>query len=243
MFLPRQPHERIIFALDVSTLAEGRELVRLLKDSVGLFKVGMELFTGQGPEVVRMIRAEGGRVFLDLKFHDIPNTVAQAVVQAARLGVEIVDVHATGGGPMMREAVKRLDDACRKEQLARPALIGITVLTSFDETGWRASGHAGDIAGSVTTLAALAQESGLNGVVASPLETAAIRARCGGEFLIVTPGVRPADGAVQDQKRVATPGAAVANGANFLVVGRPIREAADPRAAAAAIARDITEGR
>jgi orotidine-5'-phosphate decarboxylase len=237
------PKDRIIFPLDVPSLEQGRELVRLLREHIGLFKVGMEVFTGVGPDVVRMIRDEGGEVFLDLKFHDIPNTVAHAVAQAARLDVRLVDVHTAGGPVMMTKAAEQLNQVCEAEGLARPRLIGITVLTSLDEQGWIATGHTGGIEESVASLARLARDNGLDGVVASPKEIKAIRQACGEDFLIVTPGVRPAGADVQDQKRIATPGKAVADGADYIVVGRPIRQAKDPAAAADAIAKEIGNAR
>ena len=233
------PKDRIIFPLDVPSLEQGRDLVRLLRDHIGLFKVGMEVFTGVGPDVVRMIRDEGGEVFLDLKFHDIPNTVAHAVAQAARLDVRLVDVHTAGGPVMMAKAADQLNQICEAEGLTRPRLIGITVLTSLDEQAWVATGHTGGIEESVASLARLAADNGLDGVVASPKEIKAIRQACGEDFLIVTPGVRPAGADVQDQKRIATPGKAVADGADYIVVGRPIRQAHDPAAAADAIAKEI----
>jgi len=227
-----EPRERLIVALDVPDAPAARALVERLAGRVGLFKVGSQLFTAAGPDLVREIVARGERVFLDLKYHDIPNTVAGAVAAASRLGVALVDVHGLGGGAMMEAAAgARADDRTR--------LLAITVLTSHDEGTLSAIGLAGPIAEAVPRLARLAAASGMDGVVASPQEVALIRAACGPDFLIVTPGIRPAGAARGDQARLATPAAALAAGADYLVVGRPITEAPDPAAAADAIVDEM----
>ena len=227
-----EPRERLIVALDVPDAPAARALVERLAGRVGLFKVGSQLFTAAGPDLVREIVARGERVFLDLKYHDIPNTVAGAVAAASRLGVALVDVHGLGGGAMMEAAAgARADDRTR--------LLAITVLTSHDEGTLAAIGLAGPIAEAVPRLARLAAASGMDGVVASPQEVALIRAACGPGFLIVTPGIRPAGAARGDQARLATPAAALAAGADYLVVGRPITEAPDPAAAADAIVDEM----
>ena len=227
-----EPRERLIVALDVPDAPAARALVERLAGRVGLFKVGSQLFTAAGPDLVREIVARGERVFLDLKYHDIPNTVAGAVAAASRLGVALVDVHGLGGGAMMEAAAgARADERTR--------LLAITVLTSHDEGTLAGIGLAGPIAEAVPRLARLAAASGMDGVVASPQEVALIRAACGPDFLIVTPGIRPAGAARGDQARLATPAAALAAGADYLVVGRPITEAPDPAAAADAIVDEM----
>jgi orotidine-5'-phosphate decarboxylase len=234
---------RIIVALDVESFAEARRLVRALAPHVATFKVGKQLFVAAGPEVVRMIHRHRRDVFLDLKFHDIPHTVANAVVAAARLGVRFVDVHASGGFTMLRAARDEVARACRRERLRRPTMLAVTVLTSMDDADLRAIGIRGGSARQVTRLARLAARAGIDGVVASPHEIAAVRRACGRRFTIVTPGVRPAGSATGDQKRVRTPGEAVAAGANYVVVGRPVLQAADPAAAVRAIAAEIHAAR
>jgi len=227
-----QPRERLIVALDVPDAAAARALVERLAGRVGVFKVGSQLFTAAGPDLVREIVARGERVFLDLKYHDIPNTVAGAVASASRLGVTLVDVHGLGGPAMMEAAAgARADERTR--------LLAITVLTSHDEATLARIGLAGPIAEAVPRLARLAAACGMDGVVASPHEVALVRQACGRDFLIVTPGIRPAGSAKGDQARLATPGAALAAGADYLVVGRPITDAADPGAAADAIVAEM----
>jgi orotidine-5'-phosphate decarboxylase len=226
------PQQRLIVALDVATAEEARSLVGRLSGRVGMFKVGSQLFTAAGPDFVRELTASSEKVFLDLKYHDIPNTVANAVASASRLGVSLVDVHALGGKAMLEAAAGALP--------AMPTrLLAITILTSHDETTLAGIGVGGSVPESVRRLALLARESNVDGVVASPHEVSLIREACGADFLIVTPGIRPAGAKMGDQARAATPAAAIAAGADYIVVGRPITEAADPVAAAAAIVAEI----
>jgi len=226
------PRERLIVALDVPSGDAAWALVEQLAGSVGMFKVGSQLFTAAGPDLVRALVARGERVFLDLKYHDIPNTVAGAVAAAAGLGVSLLDVHALGGPAMLRAAAAALAQSSAR-------LLAITVLTSHDEPELARVGVGGGVVASVARLAALAQQSGAHGVVASPQEVARVRAACGSGFLIVTPGIRPAGAAANDQARAATPAAAIAAGADYLVVGRPVIAASDPAAAAAEIVAEI----
>lgn len=235
----RRAAARLIFALDVERLAEARSLVRALAGTVGGFKIGKQLFVAEGPAAVQAVQRLGGAVFLDLKFHDIPETVARAAVEAARLGVRFLDVHASGGLEMMALTRARVRETCRREGLARPALLAVTVLTSLDDDDLRAVGVSGGARRQAVRLAALASRAGLDGVVASPHEIAAVRRVGGPRFLVVAPGIRPAGVARGDQKRVLEPAAALRAGASHLVVGRPIRDAPDPRAAALAIAAEV----
>lgn len=227
------PRDRLIVALDVPDAAAARAMVDRLAGEVGMFKIGSQVFTAAGPDFVREVIARGEKVFLDLKFHDIPNTVAGAVSAAAGLGVTLVDVHALGGKDMMEAAVGALPAMGIR-------LLAITILTSHHEQTLATIGVGGSVADSVRRLAALAREAGADGVVASPNEVALVREVCGPDFLIVTPGIRPAGAARGDQSRTASPAAARAAGADYIVVGRPILEAADPAAAAAAIVRELS---
>jgi orotidine-5'-phosphate decarboxylase len=224
--------ERLIVALDVPTADAARAFVDRLSGHVGLFKVGSQLFTAAGPDLVHEITTRGERVFLDLKYHDIPNTVAGAIASAARLGVSLVDVHGLGGRAMMEAAVGALPAMGTR-------LLAITILTSHDEESLGQVGLSGDLRDSVRRLALLAKEAEVDGVVASPHEVSVIREACGPGFCIVTPGIRPAGGESHDQARAATPAAALRAGADYLVVGRPITQATDPEAAAAAILREM----
>lgn len=231
--------DRLIVALDFHTMEDVRALVRALGDRVTYYKVGMELFYAVGGDVVRWLRGEGKHVFLDLKLHDIPNTVAGGLAALTALGADILNVHASGGLTMMREAAERLHRAAERLGVPCPKLIAITVLTSISAEDWQGVGQTRGIEESVLRLARLAKEAGLDGVVASPQEAAAIRAACGEDFLIVTPGVRPAGASIDDQSRIATPAAALSAGASHLVIGRPIRAAENPRAAAEAILKEM----
>lgn len=217
---------QIIIALDVETADEARSLVTELKDEVGAFKIGLQLFTAAGPRIVREVVDSGARVFLDLKFHDIPNTVAKASVEAARLGVWMFNVHSLGGGEMMRRTLNDVREICEKENFDTPKIIGVTVLTSSDQETLGEVGILEEINSQVLNLAKLTAECGLDGIVASPHEVTAIREKIGNrDFLIVTPGVRPDFATNDDQKRVMTPGEAVSAGSDFLVIGRPVTKA------------------
>jgi orotidine-5'-phosphate decarboxylase len=233
--------KRLIFALDVDSCAAAERWAEQLCDKVGLFKVGKQLFTRCGPDIVRRIQERGGQVFLDLKYHDIPNTVAQATVEACRLGVKMVNVHALGGPTMMRETVAAVNECCATEKLERPILLAVTILTSSDQESLRAVGIDHSVDEMVPHLARLAQQAGLDGVVASPREVPLIRRVCGNEFVIVTPGVRPAFASVDDQKRITSPAEAIAAGADYLVVGRPIAKASDSRLAATMILEEMAQ--
>jgi orotidine-5'-phosphate decarboxylase len=234
--------QRLVFALDVESLEDALALVDLLIDEVGLFKVGKQLFLRTGPQVVRLIRDRGGEVFLDLKFHDIPQTVAKAAAEATRLGVRMFTVHASGSSEMMRRCVAEVNRTSRRQSVRRPQILAVTVLTSLSGADLRRVGVVDDVESQVVRLARLAKTAGVSGVVASPQETAQIRDACGARFLIVTPGVRPGGGRRDDQKRILGPQAAIAGGADYLVVGRPIRDADDPRAAAREIVSEIRHG-
>jgi orotidine-5'-phosphate decarboxylase len=227
--------ERLIVALDVPEEALAMVLVDALAGQVGMFKVGSQLFTAAGPDVVRAIVAKGEHVFLDLKFHDIPNTVAGAVASASQLGVSLLTVHGLGGRAMLEAAAGAL-----------PALgirlLAITVLTSHDERSLGEVGVGRPLAEEVRELARLARSAGIDGVVASPHEVALLREACGSDLLIVTPGIRPAGARAGDQARAATPAKALSAGADYLVVGRPITEAKDPAAAARAIVKEMEAG-
>ena len=233
------PDQRLIVALDVHTMEEAKQLVGELGDSVSFYKVGMELFYSVGPEIVHWLKGEGKQIFLDLKLHDIPNTVAEGLCSLMRLGVDILNLHTSGGYTMMKTASDRLKEVAEKEGIERPKLIGITVLTSINQDDWEDMGNVINIKGQVVRLAKLAKKAGLDGVVASPQEAELIREACGEDFLIVTPGIRPAGSSLDDQSRVATPQTALANGATHLVVGRPIRAAEHPREAALAILKEM----
>jgi len=231
--------QKLIFALDVDQFEEAEHFVKLLHDKVGMFKVGKQLFTRCGPEVIHMIKGEGGDVFLDLKYHDIPNTVAMACLEADRLGVGMFNVHALGGREMMKTAAEAVRNRCIAEKRQMPLMLAVTILTSSTEETLREIGIEHSVEEMVVRLARLAQESGFGGVVASPREIGLIREACGSDFAIVTPGVRPATASADDQKRVTTPADAIAAGADYLVVGRPIAKAQDPVAAAEAIVEEM----
>jgi orotidine-5'-phosphate decarboxylase len=222
--------ERIIVALDVPTSAAALGLVRRLSPHPGLFKIGLQLYTATGPDMVRAVRDLGGRVFLDLKLHDIPSTVAHAVESAGSLGVEMLTLHLNGGRAMASAAVQ----AAAPEIL----LLGVTVLTSADQATLHEVGVESPIEEQVLRLAHLGVESGIRGLVASPHEIAPLRSVYGARIKIVTPGIRPAASAANDQKRTMTPAAALKAGADFLVIGRPITAAADPRSAFEQIVAD-----
>ncbi len=226
--------EKLIVALDVRSLDEAKEMIRKLSPDVRIFKVGMGLFTLCGPDAVALVHDNGARVFLDLKFHDIPNTVAHAVRSAAKLGVFMVNIHALGGSEMMMKAVE-----AARESEKRPKLLGVTVLTSMDQSAIGEVGIERKIEEEVVSLARLGKESGLDGVVASPNETGLIRKNLGKDFIIVTPGIRPTGAEKNDQKRVMTPKDAITAGADYIVVGRPITETKDPLGAAKKIIKEM----
>ena len=231
----RDPRERLIVALDVSSAAAAQKIVAAVGDSAFTYKVGKQLFTAEGPQIVRDLVASGRQVFLDLKYHDIPSTVASAVREAAKLHVSMLTVHASGGGRMLRAAV----DAARN---MNPSLmvLAVTVLTSLDDSDLEKMGVRGKVVDQVLRLSALAIADGCHGVVASAQEATELRNELDGEFLIVTPGVRPAGMGRGDQVRVVTPAEAIAAGATHIVVGRPITQAADPAAEARAILGQIS---
>lgn len=234
--------DKLIIALDVETPTKALDLVRGLHTVAGMFKVGSQLFTSAGPQIVRDIIALGSKVFLDLKFHDIPHQIAGAARSAAELGVSLFTIHASGGTEMMHRAVESVDDVAQKGGV-RSKILAITVLTSIDASILSQIGVTSSPEESVLRLVRLAESAGVDGVVASPQEIGAIRkAVPRSDFLIVTPGIRPAASESEDQKRVATPGSAIAAGASYLVVGRPITGAADPLAAAHEIIAEIERG-
>ena len=229
----------MIVALDVATAEEARGVVAQLGDEAAAFKIGLQLFTSAGPALVREI-ASKHRVFLDLKFHDIPNTVAKAGIEAARLGVWMFNVHVSGGSEMLLRTINEVDSVCGKENLTRPLIVGVTVLTSSDANTLAETGIERSASEQVVNLARLAAECGLNGVVASPLEVSLLRSSIlDPDFLIVTPGVRPESATYDDQKRVTTPRQAASEGSDYLVIGQPILESSDRLAALKRINQDI----
>ncbi len=233
------PRERIIVALDTPDIRFAKKLIQTLKDDIKIYKVGNELFTAHGPKAVQIVRDAGAKVFLYLKYHDIPNTVASAARQAVNLGVFMFNVHAAGGLQMMQEACIAAVDEAKKKNILPPKLIGVTLLTSLNqEEVTKQIGISKPIDDIVLHYTELAQKAGLDGVVASAREIEKIRAKFGPEFLIVTPGIRPAWAEPGDQERVMTPKEALKLGANYLVIGRPITQAEDPREA---VVRILTE--
>ncbi len=234
------PRDRLIIALDVETRARALDLVDQLKGRVGLFKIGSQLFTAEGPDLVRAIVARGEKVFLDLKFHDIPSTVARAGVEAMRLGVALFNVHALGGATMMRAVVEAIKEAAERERLTPPRILAVTILTSLMPPDLKQIFIAERIDRVVTGLAQLAAESGLDGVVSSPQEALLIRHAVNRpDFIILTPGIRPLWAQKHDQKRVLTPAEAIREGADYIVVGRPVTASDDPVEAARRIVSEI----
>lgn len=232
--------EKIIVALDVETADEARKIIDEIGGEVGAFKIGLQLFTVAGASFVREVVEKNIKVFLDVKFHDIPNTVAKASVEVARLGVWMFNVHALGGGEMMRKTVENLREVCAKENLVQPKIIGVTVLTSANQETLREVGIGQEIDSQVLNLARLTAKCGLDGVVASPLEVGTIRQNIENkDFLIVTPGIRPIFATNDDQKRVMTPKEAVQQGADYLVIGRPITGSDDKLSAVRKILEEI----
>ncbi len=230
---------KLIVALDLPTSDAALRLVEKLHGHVGMFKVGSELFTAEGPVLARYLVASGERVFLDLKFHDIPNTVLSAARQAAQMGVGIFNVHASGGRKMMEAALEGVREAAPTRDGTKPLVLAVTVLTSMEGADLEEIGFGGSPEDSVIRLAQLTQRAGLDGVVASAREISAIRRACGPRFVILTPGIRPAAAASNDQARISTPEAAMRAGCDYLVIGRPITGAADPAAAADAIVAEM----
>ncbi|HEX3585861.1 MAG TPA: orotidine-5'-phosphate decarboxylase [Candidatus Angelobacter sp.] len=227
--------ERLIVALDVSTAAEAQKLVQRMGDAAGIYKVGLQLFTAEGPAVVRDLVRSGKRIFLDLKLHDIPNTVAHAVKSAAELGVHMLTVHASGGAAMLRAATEAA--------AGRVNILGVTVLTSLNDEDMQEIGVSDRVSDQVLRMASLARSAGCQGIVTSPREALVVRKSMGEGFAIVTPGVRPAGTETHDQQRTATPAQAIGNGASHIVVGRPITHAADPAQAAQAIISEMEQAR
>jgi orotidine-5'-phosphate decarboxylase len=234
------PKDKIIFALDVEHFQDVQHWVRLLKDRVGIFKVGKQLFTHAGPKVIDMIQQKGQNVFLDLKFHDIPNTVAKAGEEATKLGVAMFNLHALGGFEMMKRTVEASTALAKKLGSPKPLILAVTILTSMGEETMKEVGIQGPIQDEVGRLALLSMKAGIDGVIASPQEIGIIRQNCGREFMIVTPGIRSPSDKKDDQKRTMTPKEAIQAGANYLVIGRPIKEAKDPIEAVQRIIEDIS---
>jgi orotidine-5'-phosphate decarboxylase len=225
------PRDRLIVALDFPTQAKALALVAALGDSVSFYKIGLELYTAAGPAVVQAVAARGAQVFLDLKLHDIPNTVAKAVAAAGQLGVKLLTLHLSGGRAMLEAAAK-----------AKPpglSLLGVTVLTSATEQTLRETGVGAPLNEQVLRLGHLGKDAGVDGLITSPQEVTALRQQLGDELLLITPGVRPAWASADDQKRFTTPGEAITAGADYLVIGRPITAAADPRAAVEKILAEL----
>jgi orotidine-5'-phosphate decarboxylase len=233
------PKDRIFVALDTQDLGKAAGLAQVLAGQVGGLKIGKEFFSAQGPDGVRAV-AGGEPLFLDLKFHDIPNTVAGAIRAVVHLRPFMVNVHASGGRAMMQAAGEAAREAAEDLEVTRPLVLGVTVLTSLDEDDLEAVGQRGPASDQTVRLANLARDSGLDGVVCSPREIAALRAACGSDFLLVVPGIRPAWAAAGDQKRIMTPAQALEAGADYLVVGRPITGAADPVAAARRLVEELS---
>jgi len=234
--------DKIIVPLDVETADEARRIIDEIGNEVGAYKIGLQLFTSAGAGFVREIVDSGVKVFLDVKFHDIPNTVAKASIEVARLGVWMFNLHAIGGSEMMRRTLEEVSEFCEKEKIPRPKIIAVTVLTSSNEETLAETGIGGKVNEQVLNLAKLTAKCGLDGVVASPLETGLIRKNIEDkEFLIVTPGIRPSFATNDDQKRVMTPKEAVESGSDYLVIGRPITKAQDKLAAVKRILAEIEE--
>jgi orotidine-5'-phosphate decarboxylase len=236
-----QAKDRIVLALDVDSQEQALTLVKELAQDVGVFKVGMQLFNSAGPDIVRQINELGGRVFVDLKFHDIPNTVAAAGRVMARLNAFMFNVHAAGGKEMMAQVVADVKDEASRLGIDPPKILAVTVLTSISQqqleeemliSGW-------DVKDVVVKWAQMAQEAGIDGVVCSPREITAIREACGSDFLIVTPGIRPAWSEKNDQKRITTPRQALEMGTDYMVIGRPIVKAENQRQAARKIIEEL----
>lgn len=236
------PKDRIILALDVDTLDEAKQLVNDLRDYVGIFKVGLQLFTAVGPEIVKFIHDEGAQVFFDGKFHDIPNTVEKAATNIVKNGATFFNVHAMGGSKMISAAIKAAKETSKNYNLPKPIVLGVTILTSLgQEMITEELKITKNIHEYVGELAALAKESGLDGVVSSAADVPNIRKYCGEDFVIVCPAIRPLWAALDDQTRVVTPTDALKAGADYLVIGRPITNAKNPKEAAKKVLDEVTE--
>ena len=234
--------DRLIVALDVDSFDKMKALVDEVGDLISYYKVGMELYYSAGSDTIRYLKEHGKKVFLDLKLHDIPNTVGHSVASVTRLGVNLITIHAAGGRAMMQAALRYAKITADELGVERPKILAVTVLTSFDDQGWQEVGGHLPIQEHVLELAALAKSSGVDGVVASPKEAGSIREMAGkDDFLIVTPGIRPSFAQTDDQKRIATPSQAFKDGSSMLVIGRPITQAIDPCAAARLILKEIKE--
>jgi orotidine-5'-phosphate decarboxylase len=229
-----QPRDRLIVALDVPGASQARQIVQTLGEAATTYKIGKQLFTVEGPQVVRDLVSSGRKVFLDLKFHDIPNTVAEAVKAAAELGVSMLNVHASGGSKMLKAAVE-----AARQSATQPLVLAVTVLTSLSDSDLQELGISSNVTTQVLRMGALARAAGCGGLVASAQEARELRQELGEGFAIVTPGIRPAGSAFGDQARVETPKDAIAAGATYLVVGRPILDAPDPAKATEEIVREI----
>jgi orotidine-5'-phosphate decarboxylase len=239
MTRPAEPAARIIIALDVESRDQALALVRALPETQ-VFKVGLELFTAEGPRLIQDLQALGKGVFLDLKLHDIPNTVAEAARIGVRHGAAMMTIHASGGEEMMARAAEVARNEAEKRGVARPLLLGVTILTSLKNEILASIGMIADTGAQVLRLAALAKKAGMDGVVCSAQEIEIVRRETGAGFLIVTPGIRPAWAAAQDQKRIMTPAEAVAKGSDYLVVGRPVTQASSPQEAFQKIVDELT---
>jgi orotidine-5'-phosphate decarboxylase len=235
-------HNPIIVALDVPTVEQALQLIRQVAPAVGAFKIGSELFTAAGPSIVQAIRQLGADVFLDLKFHDIPNTVAKAVASATRLDVQMLTIHTTGGLAMMQAAEESAQRIALQSGRNAPLVLGVTVLTSMDSESLRELGLEATVGQQVERLASLAVQAGLRGLVCSPLEIAGLRHLLPAHVQLITPGIRTGADTADDQKRTLSPKEALAAGANWLVIGRPIYAAPDPRAAAESIWASLQTG-
>ena len=232
--------ERLIVALDFHHFGDVKDLVNALGDSVNFYKIGMELYYSVGAGVIAWLKDNGKKIFLDLKLCDIPNTTANGLCSLMNLGADIVNIHATGGFTMMNTAANKLREEAEKRGIVKPKLIAVTILTSVNQFDWEGLGYGNmEISAQVLRLAKLAKSSGVDGVVASPNEAKIIRENCGEDFLIITPGIRPAGADINDQTRIATPSMAIKNGADYLVVGRPITKAENPKLAAEKILAEI----
>lgn len=237
---PLSARDRIIIALDLESDREALALVDELKDAVGMFKVGHQLFTAHGPDIVRKITGRGGRVFLDLKYHDIPHTVAKASAEAVKLGVTVFNVHALGGLEMMKAAAGAVRETAEARRIAPPLVLAVTILTSMDDASLRKDLKINrSLRREVAHLAELAHRASLDGVVASPQEITMLRKTIRGPFVVLTPGVRPLWAGKDDQKRTMTPGEALAAGADYIVIGRPVLKADDRRSAVEKIVQEV----